>query len=190
MNQSTWNYINYALVLILIVLAVVIGAMYISDAGPGQTDTDVVQEEEKIEKQETQSKSLLEKQQQMLDKEKDEDKIKEEEKGKDEEKDIDEGDDDEEADNDDDDQDEGNNDDDGDEEEGEVKTLTGVLEEAEEDNEYGGNYKIKLEGNTEYTYLWLSEQMVGSGMIGELVELEVEYQEDGTFIILNGPNPA
>lgn len=196
MDRNVWSFVNYVLVFILIVLAVVIGAIYISDAAPGQSGDQVVQEEKQLETDdEDQSKSLIKKQQMMVEEEKEvsvDKQDKEEEKEDDSEKidEDDETDSDEEAD-DVDDKDSSDSDEDGDDEKtGEVKTLTGVLEEAEEDNEYGGNYKIKLEGNTEYTYLWLGEQMVGGSLIGETVEFEVEYQDDGTFIILDGPKPV
>jgi len=68
------------------------------------------------------------------------------------------------------------------------KELTGVLQEAEEDNEYGANYKMILEGNTEYTYFWLSGEMEDDkSLVGKKVKIDVEYQDDGTFIIIDGP---
>ncbi len=68
------------------------------------------------------------------------------------------------------------------------KALTGILQEAEEGNEYGANYKMILEGNTEYTYFWLSGEMEDDkSMVGKEVEIDVEYQDDGTFIIVGGP---
>lgn len=70
------------------------------------------------------------------------------------------------------------------------KTYHGVLEKAEGDNEYGGNYKIKNEGDTEYTYFWFDSFYAENGvdnMVGQMVEIDVEIQEDGTFIVVDGP---
>ena len=73
-------------------------------------------------------------------------------------------------------------------EKGEKKKLVGIFEEAEKDNPYGANYKMIAEGDTGYTYFWLSGELEDDkALVGKKVEIDIEYQGDGTFIILSGP---
>lgn len=80
--------------------------------------------------------------------------------------------------------------DDKDDEDTDVKKLTGYLEKAQEtDNEFEGNYKIIADGNTDYTYLWFSgafKEYVDD-LVGEKVEIEIKYNDDGTFEVISGP---
>jgi len=179
--NNKWNLINYALVFVLIILLVVIGAIYISsgqDNNPADT-TETADFGAPVEKEITPPKTTTQPETVKTPKveiESDQTKstIKDESENNDtkvDEKTIDDT-------------------DKSSENAGEIKLLTGVLEKAEDDNEYGGNYKIKLPGNTEYTYLYLSDSMVDNAMIGHKVEIEVEYQDDGTFIITGGPDLA
>ncbi len=71
-----------------------------------------------------------------------------------------------------------------------TKEYTGILEKADENkNDYEGNYKIKLEGNTEYTYFWFSGDFAKqvNTMVSKEVKVKVKYSDDGTFTVLEGP---
>jgi hypothetical protein len=77
-----------------------------------------------------------------------------------------------------------------DESEDEIKKLTGKLESADEKkNEFDGNYRLIAEGDTDYTYLWFSGDFKKyvDGLVGMEVVLEVKYADDGTFVIVSGP---
>ncbi|MBU0647779.1 hypothetical protein KJ855_01210 [Patescibacteria group bacterium] len=62
----------------------------------------------------------------------------------------------------------------------------GVLMEAEEDNEYGGNYKLIDTEDTSYTYFWFDGDM--SDYQDKLVEIEVEFDDDGYFSVVGWPD--
>lgn len=76
---------------------------------------------------------------------------------------------------------------DGTEETGE---FTGILMKAEDDNPFGGNYKLMNDGDTDYTYFWFDSGYATNGvdnMVGKKVLIEVRYLEDGGFEIIDGP---
>lgn len=193
--QNKWNFFNYVLVVVLIILLVVIGVIWVSGQKADQnlsnkqtSQTIDLPLEKEIDQPDTGVKNKNETVKKIDDTEKKEEDVKKDDKDENEDSDKDQDDSDV-KDNSQDESDDLDEDKDG-EKSGTTKILTGILEEAEEENEYGGNYKIKLSGNSEYTYLSLSESMVDDGMVGEKVELEVQYQDDGTFVIVGGPDMA
>ncbi|MFA4930797.1 MAG: hypothetical protein WC570_02960 [Patescibacteria group bacterium] len=71
-----------------------------------------------------------------------------------------------------------------------VVIYKGVLIKASDDNEYGGNYKLINEGDTQYTYFWFDSYYAEKGvdnMVGKLVQIDVEVQNDGSFLVVDGP---
>lgn len=71
-----------------------------------------------------------------------------------------------------------------------TKVYHGVLVKADDENEYGGNYMLKNEGDTQYTYFWFDSGYAENGvdnMVGQEVEIEVLIQEDGSFVVIDGP---